>query len=437
MDVQVDKVQLPAGQGSRGMSYLLWMFRILLPLLILAGAFFAFKYFVSTKPVVGQHQAQEKIWAVRTVPAIYSSHQPILTLYGETVTGRRVEMRTRVAGEIVAVGPGLREGGVVKAGDLLFEIDSFEYQGTLDEANANLNESVAKIAELEARAELERGALGHAAEQLELARRDLERAEQLNARGTLSEKSVDDRAVVVSQRQQGVEQRENNLKIELSKAAQQRAVQTRLEWRVRKAERDLAYTRTTAPFDGYVSSAGVEIGRTLGINDVAATLLDSQWIEVRVTLSDRQYGRIIEQDGTVVGRPVTVRWGVGATPLKYVGKIERVAAEIDSQSGGVEVYARVNLTPEDRPLRAGAFVEVDVSGLVYDNVVRLPVTAIYGQGNVFIVGDDERLEKRDVEILRTFGGEVLVRGTLGEGENVVVTRISEIGEGVRVREITP
>lgn len=423
-------------RNTRSGTAVLWAFRILLPIALLAGAFFAYQYFISTKPVVAQHPAGERVRAVNTVSAVYTSYQPLLTLYGETVAGRRVDIRTQVAGEVVRVGPGLREGGEVSAGDLLFEIDNFEYQGALVEARANLSESVAKLREFEARAELERDALGRAIEQLELARRDLTRAEDLSESGTLSEKTVDDRALVVSQREQGVEQRQNNLQIEQARAEQQRAVQARLEWRVRKAERDLAYTRITAPFDAYVRSAGVELGRTLSINDVAVTLLDRNWVEVRVTLSDRQYGRIMERDGTVAGRTVLIRWAVGATPLEYAGTIERVAAEIDSQSGGVEVYARVEFVPGDRPLRAGAFVEVDVQDLKYDNIVRLPVTALYGQQDIYVVVD-ERLEKRVIEPIGFVGSDVLVRGSLNEGERVVVTRLTEIGEGIKVTEMTP
>jgi membrane fusion protein, multidrug efflux system len=436
MDVQVDKLQMAGHRGSRSGTAILLACRVLLPIALLAGAFFAYQYFISTKPVVAQHPAQERARAVHTVPAIYTSYQPVLTLYGETVTGRRVDIRTQVAGEVVRVGPGLREGGEVATGDLLFEIDNFEYQGALVEARANLSEAAAKLQEFEARAELERDALGRAIEQLELARRDLARAEDLNESGTLSEKTVDDRALVVSQREQGVEQRENNLQIERARAEQQRAVLARLEWRVRKAERDLAYTQVTAPFDAYVRSAGVELGRTLGINDVAVTLLDRNWVEVRVTLSDRQYGRIMERDGTVTGRSVTIRWDVGVAPLEYAGTIERVAAEIDSRSGGVEVYARVEFEPGDRPLRAGAFVEVDVQDLTYDNIVRLPVTALYGQEDIYIVVDG-RLEKRVIEPIGFVGSDVLVRGSLNENERVVVTRLSEIGEGIKVTELTP
>lgn len=436
MDVQVDRLQMAGDRNTRSGTAILWAFRILLPIALLAGAYFAYQYFISTKPVVAQHPAGERVRAVHTVPAVYTSYQPLLTLYGETVAGRRVDIRTQVAGEVVRVGPGLREGGEVSAGDLLFEIDNFEYQGALVEARANLSESVAKLREFEARAELERDALGRAIEQLELARRDLTRAEDLSESGTLSEKTVDDRALVVSQREQGVEQRQNNLQIEQARAEQQRAVQARLEWRVRKAERDLAYTRITAPFDAYVRSAGVELGRTLSINDVAVTLLDRNWVEVRVTLSDRQYGRIMERDGTVAGRTVLIRWAVGAAPLEYAGTIERVAAEIDSQSGGVEVYARVEFVPGDRPLRAGAFVEVDVQDLKYDNIVRLPVTALYGQQDIYVVVD-ERLEKRVIEPIGFVGSDVLVRGSLNEGERVVVTRLTEIGEGIKVTEMTP
>ena len=72
--------------------------QLLLPLAILAAAFGVYQYLKSTKPETRKRPAQEAVFSVRTVPVAFANHQPFLTLYGTTVAGREVELRSLVAG---------------------------------------------------------------------------------------------------------------------------------------------------------------------------------------------------------------------------------------------------------------------------------------------------------------------------------------------------
>ena len=289
--------------------------KVLAPVAVLAAGWASHAGLKATRPEVPQRPAQIKVWPVKATPVKFANYQPKLRLFGQTTTGRRVELRALVAGQIVATGKGLRDGGLVKKGDLLLKIDPFEYEGALDEAKARLVEARARAKEIEANIEAERDALTRAKEQLALAKRDLERALELVKRGNISKKVADDRRLVVSQREQAVELRVNNLAIQQARAAQQRATIAQLDWRLRQAKRNLADARLTAPFDAYVWDVKAEIGRLMGVNDQVATLLDRNWIEARFTLSDRQFGRIVAQEGTVTGRTVEVLWHVGDAPI--------------------------------------------------------------------------------------------------------------------------
>lgn len=400
---------------------------------VLAAGYFAYQALLASKEPVAQRPAREQVWAVRTVPVAFSTQVPTLRLYGEAVAGRQVDLRVLVPGKVTAIGENFREGGVVEEGELLLEIDDFTYRGALIEARANLREAEARLAEAEARITLEEDGLASAEEQLELARRDLERAVELAESRTLSEKTVDDRRLVVSQRQQALEQRRNSLAVERARAEQQRAAIARLQWRVEEAERRLADTRLTAPFDAYVRGVSAEVGRVMSSNDLAATLLDRGRIEVRVTLTDNQYGRIVSEAGTVIGRPVEVVWNLGPEATRFDGRIDRLAAEIKPESGGVDVYVRID-SPEKGPaLRPGAFVEVLVPDRAYPDTARLPETALYGDDTVYVV-EEGRLQRREVALIGQDGDDVFVTGRLEPGERVVTSRISEIGEGLKVEE---
>jgi len=183
-----------------------------------------------------------------------------------------------------------------------------------------------------------------------------------------------------------------------------------------------------------VSEPNAEAGKVLSTNDAVATLIDKSWIEVRVTLSDAQYGRLVRETGGVIGRPVTVRWQVGEEPFSYDARIMRVGARIQSTSGGVNVYARVDNPLEPTPLRPGTFVEVRVPDIRYEDVVRLPQTALYNDDHVYVIAEG-RLVRRDVKQLGGTDGYVLVRGDLKDGERVAATRLARPGDGVKVEVV--
>jgi RND family efflux transporter MFP subunit len=407
--------------------------KVAVPLLVLALGAVSYAGLKATRPDIAGREQQEKVWPVRAAEIEFTNHSPEIRLYGVTIPGRQVELRALVAGQVIEAGKNLRNGGEVKKGDVLLRIDPFEYEGALVETKAQLAESKARLKEIQATIKSEQDALANSQEQLVLAKRDLARAEPLVARGSVSKKLADDRRMVVSERKQAVELRLNNLDIQKARAEQQAATITQLEWKVRQAERNLADTVLKAPFDAYVKTANVDLGRLMNVNDEVATLLDREWIEARFTLTDSQYGRIVTKDTKVTGRTIKVLWRVREEPIEYDAVIERVAAEIVSQDGGVEVYARLKDPLKPIPIRSGAFVEVEARDRSYTNVTRLPQAALYDGNKVFVIVDG-RLAERRVEIVGTADDDVLVKGAIAKGDRVVVTRLSNAGEGLAVKE---
>ncbi len=407
--------------------------KTLAPVLVLALGIASFVGLKATKPEVPQRTIKERVWPVKAVAADVANFQPRLTLYGQTVSGRRVELRSLVSGEILETGPHMREGGVVARGDVLLRVDPFQYRGALVEAEAKLAEARAKSREIAAAIESEQDAMKRAREQLVIARRDLARAIPLAKKGTVSKKVADDRRMVVSEREQSIDLRANNLEIQRARAAQQRAVISQLAWRVRQATRNLEDTVLKAPFDAYVTNVSAETGRIVSANDQVATLLDANWMDVRFTLSDRQYGRIVASKQKLIGRRVKVLWHVGDEPVAYGARIERVGAEIAAEKGGVEIYAKLDNPGAPATIRAGAFVEIQVPDRTYEKVVRLPQTALYGSDRVFVI-EQGRLKARAVALVGAAGNQVLVRGDIAQGERVISTRLSAAEDGLRVDE---
>ena len=376
---------------------------------------------------------EEEVYAVAAQTVRLADNRATLRAFGEVIAAESAELRVASPGEVVDVAPDLAVGNAVEKGTPLVTIDPFTYERELSEVEAQLAEARARLREADARIAMEESALSRLEERRVLAERDLERANQLVGSGNITDKAVDDRRLVLSERRQQAEAREHMLEVERARRAQTRATVQRLESAVAQAERALENTVLTAPFDGIVRSETAAVGRRLAANDIAVSLIRAGALDVRFVLSDGQYGRLVEGD-SLIGAELEVTWRIGDVPRSYSATITRVAADIARESGGVDVYARIDLPDEGVLPRPGAFVEVAVQGRLHEDSARVANTALY-DGVVYVIGDDERLERREVSVLAMDGATVILAGALAGGEAVVTTRLAEAGEGVRVRRV--
>lgn len=366
-----------------------------LPLLILGLTAGLIVLMMATRPRLVPMERPEHVWPVEAVSAHYADHQPTLELYGEIVAGRRSELRPQVAGEVVAIGPGLHEGASVQQGELLLKVDPFDYETALAEQRALLNEAEASLEKLQ---------------------RDLARSERLYREKNISEQALDDARLAVVQQQALVEQR---------------------RIAVKRAERDLADTQLRAPFAGVLANVNADVGKRITDfgNDLVAELIDTSQLEVRFNLSNAQFGRLQASGEPLLGRPLTVRWDVGEERLSYPARIARLGPEIDATTGGVTVFARIDSGGRQTELRPGAFVAVRLPDRVYPAAIEVPDTALYGEDRVYVVVG-ERLQARRVQVVGRAGQSLYLRSTgepaIAEGEPIVITQLSEAGPGARV-----
>lgn len=366
-----------------------------LPSLIVGVTVVVLFILISTRPRLTPVEQPEKVWAVNAVAAHYDLVQPQLNLFGEVVAGRRSELRPLVSGLIIEIGANFRDGGIVKQGDVLVQIDPFDYETALAEQRSILKEARAR---------------------LKFLGRDLERAKELFEEKTVPEQFLENAELAVIQQETIVEQREINLS---------------------QAQRDLAETRLLAPYDGVLNNVSANLGNQVSGfgNDKVADLIDTSRLEVRFSLSNSQYGRLLEGGESVIGRPVRVWWRVGDQSLNYDARIERVGAEIISTTGGVEVFAVIDSDEKQTHLRPGAFVEVSLADKEYKDVLQAPESAIYGEDIVYVVSDGRMAERR-IQILGYDGTDVLIRSVgdppIVDGELIVTTELREAGAGAKV-----
>lgn len=369
--------------------------RVALPTLIVAATAGVIVVLMATRPQLTPVETPERVWPVEAVEARFGMVQPELRLFGEIVAGRHSELRPQVEGLVVEMGANLHEGGQVEKGELLLRIDAFDFETALADNRSQLKEARSRLEKL---------------------RRDLKRTQNLYQQKNVSEQALDDAALAVVEQEALVEQR---------------------EIAVRRAERDLQDTRLVAPFSGVLANVTADLGKEFtGFgNEIVADLIDTSRLEVRFSLTNAQYGRLAQREEPLLGLPVQVVWQVGNDTLSYSARIERLGAEVMATTGGVDVFATIDSGDQQSVLRPGVFVSVTLADRSYDDVIRIPENALYGEDMVYVV-DDGRLSPRQVEVLGYAGAELILKNAgdtpIQDGDQVVITKLREGGAGARV-----
>jgi RND family efflux transporter MFP subunit len=327
----------------------------------------------------------------------------------ETFSGRfdavnHVDIRPRVSGYISSVN--FVDGTVVQKGHLLFVIDPRPYLADYQRAAADLDQARA---------------------QASLAKSEQIRAVNLFAAHAISKDEFDTRTA---------NERQSAANVEAAKAA------------VAESALNLTFTRVTAPITGRVSRAIVTTGNLVTNGQTLLTTvvsLDPIYVEFN---ADEQAYLMFEKYAGNSGRndaPSTA--GAGPHALGndvYIGLADEngypheghlvfMDNSLDSQTG--TIYARALLTNPDGHFVPGLFARVKLIGndhysavLINDSAVGTDQTMRY----VLLLGPDNKVEYRPVELGPLVDGLRVVRSGLRPGDTIVVNGLMRVQPGMQV-----
>lgn len=377
--------------------------------------------------------AGEQVYTVAMMRLAAGPVDPVLAVYGTLQSRRELQLRAGAAGRIVALADAMHEGGAARAGDVLVRIDPAPAQAALDTARAAHDEAAAKLAEALAAVDIARDDLTAAQDQAALREAAADRQKTLASRGLGTSSEGEAAALALSGANQAVLNRRNALAnaegaVNTARVALRRAEITRSE-----AERSLRDTRVIAGFDGRLTAITAIEGGLVGPNEQLGLLIDPDALEVQIPLSLDQFARLIAGGGGVDGTPVTVTLDGADGRIEAPAIIDRAAASVAAGTAGRVVYAR--LTTPDARLRPGDFVTARITEPRLDAAATIPAPALGADGTVLVVGADDRLTARVVQVLRRQGNDLIIAVPDDlDGAAIVTTRAPWLGVGVRVRD---
>lgn len=375
--------------------------------------------------------ARERVLAVTTVLFEPQVIAPTLTAFGEVRSRRTLEIRTGVAGRVVALAEAFDEGALVEAGTLLAQIDPTDARSAVSVATADVAEAEAELRDADRSLALAKDELNAAQAQADLRAQALTRQQDLRDRGVGTEAAVETAALSEASARQAVLTRRIALASAEGRVDQANTRLQRVAIALADAERQLAETRITAAFDGALADVAVVEGGLVSTNERLATLIDTEALEVAFRLSNAQYTRLLDERGSLIQAPVTIRLDVLGLDLEATGQVSRVSAEVGEGQTGRQVFARLDTAAGIRP---GDFVTVLIEEPPLADLARLPATALDAQNRVLVIGDEDRLVQEPVELVRRQGDDVLVRAAVLAGKRLVAEQTPLLGPGIRVRD---
>lgn len=316
----------------------------------------------------------------------------------------QVQVRARVTGFVMSVD--FKDGAIVKTGDLLYVIDPRQYEAAAEQARGQLADAKAKV---------------------DLAERELTRAETLVKTSAVSESVVDQRRQTLSAAQAATMQAEGALK---------------------RALLDVEYTRVVAPIDGRVSRHLVTVGNLVQGSESGATLLTSivslDPIHVYFDMDESIYiknSRLWFEGKRPSSRdtanPVQVILS-GETKPSHEGFVDFLDNRLDIGTGTLR--GRGLVKNQDLSILPGQFARVRVLGSAPYEALLLPDTAIATDQSrkiVFVVKADNTVEARPVVLGPLDDGLRVIREGLKPDDKVVIDGLQRVRIGAKVTPHPP
>jgi membrane fusion protein (multidrug efflux system) len=289
------------------------------------------------------------------------------------------------------------EGQDVKVGDLLFVIEQEPYQAQVEQRKAELASAKA-------------GA--------DLAAVQLRRAQEVAARqpAAVSQSEIDQRKAEDAQADAAVQQAQAAL---------------------HQVQINLGYTKIYAPIAGHIGRSIYTVGTLVGPDSgTLATIVDQNPIYVIFPVSQSQIlayrRRVAERGGEPEDFVVHLTLSDGST-YRYPGKINFLSVRVDPGTNTESV--RAEFPNPERILVDGEYVGVTVEGQTPASALVVPQAAVQmdqGGSYVLVVGADDKVEQRPIELGANTGSDVVVSKGLNEGERVIVEGIQNVQPGQKV-----
>ena len=300
-----------------------------------------------------------------------------------------VQIKPRMDSQIMKVN--VEEGAFVKEGDILFELDGRTLRAQLAQIEAQIRKDQTQV---------------------EQAKRDLQRYEELFAKNAGTQVQRDNAGTALKTAEAQLE----------ADQASKASVQTLL-----------SYTEIRAPVSGRIGSIASKAGAVVRVGDNTATSTLATINQIDPIYVSFAIPQVILPDlrAAMANGPVKVT-AIVDDQKKRSGVMAFIENNVDPNTGTVTAKARIDNANE--LLWPGQFVKVEITLGVEADAMSVPAAAVQlgPQGPFLYVVKDGVAELRNVVVKRTQNGESVIGKGIEGGESVVTDGQLRLVNGANV-----
>lgn len=363
---------------------------------------------------------------VRQVPGFFEAT-------GSLAGDQQTDVAPQTSGKVVALGVDI--GTHVRRGQMLVKLDDAELKLRVDQALAQVEQAKAALRQAEEKIGLRPGQafdpnrvaeVAAARVSVELAEKNLRRAEKLIESGDVSRSFYDDararRDQLKEQYEAAVAQaRQNYAGVAVAKTNVSNA-----EAQLALARKSLSYSVIFSPIDGFVAERTADLGEYVSPQQKVATIVRINPLRMRIDIPEQAIPEV------QVGQSVSVR--TSAWPDKqFSGRIARIAPNVSAASRTLTVEAEIENS--NGALKPGQFATVRILQPHPAPAVFVPARAVIadaGVSRVFVVKDGH-VEQRVVQTGQGESDLMEIKTGIAAGEQVATSNLDKLSDGMAVK----
>ncbi len=423
-------------------------FRIVVCLAIIIGGIFVMAGLAMTRNPPPQMAFEEPALQVEVLEVSPEDVPVTITGYGEARVLNEVAISPEVSGRIVNTYSRLETGEVIEKGEIIFQIDSRDYEAAYMEARATAEQTESSLARMKRQYEIDRERFKTVQRSCELAGQQYERVKMLFEKDRVGTQSGVDQAEQ-SYNNYSDQQEQMAKTVELYPLQIKETESSLMAARSRMETAKIRLERCTvrAPFNGRVKSVSIEKGQYVSPGMSVITLADDSVLEILVPLDSRDANEWLSfnDDKSNVSNAwvrglkkaeCRIRWTESKSGNYWKGNLDRVV-RFDEQTRTVTVAVRVEGTEAlsinngGLPLVEGMFCAVDIPGKTLENVYGIPRWAVSFENTVYVESNG-KLKTLPVEVARSQDEKTYISAGLKPGDRVIVTRLVDPLENSRL-----
>jgi len=382
-----DSHMIPERQGGLLRKILI----IAVPILIVVGFFVVTNIIIALNKKPEEKKRPFNTLAVMADYAVQDDVQLRVKTQGETRPRTEIDLVPEVGGKIVYVSPNFIEGGIIKKGETLLRIEDADFKVAVIRAESG----VAQAEQVLVREQAE-GAI---------ARKDYEEL----GRG-------DPSPLVLREPQQA------------QAAAALQASMAELEG----AKLQLTRTEVKAPFTGRVRTKSSDLGQFVTPGRTLGRIFSTDIVEIRLPFTDADLSKIDLPIAYVAADrasapDVQLSAIIAGERRMWAGKIMRTDSTYDTQTRALFAIAEVfdpygkGASASGVPLPPGLFVDAEVNGKTFEDVIVLPRDGLRPENKVYVVSDKGKVDIRDASVIDTSAERAIISAGVAAGELVVLS----------------